>query len=162
MLWFFGYEACGVLAPQPGIKPIPSALEGIVLTLGLSRHSFTHRFLKYQFLNKHLHSQLHRFLEFWKVDDLAIVLFFYLWLIAFPGGSDGKESAGNTGDPGSIPESGRSPGEGNGNPLQNSCLENSMDKGAWMARVHGLLRVRHDWAIKTFTFHLWRMCKIWK
>ena len=60
------------------------------------------------------------------------------------GDSDGKESTGNAGDPGSIPESGRSPGEGNGNPLQNSCLENSMDKGAWMARVHGLLRVRHD------------------
>ena len=47
---------------------------------------------------------------------------------AFPGGSDGKESAENAGDPGSIPESGRSPGEGNGNPLQVSCLENSMDK----------------------------------
>ena len=60
------------------------------------------------------------------------------------GDSDGKESTGNAGDPGSIPESGRSPGEGNGNPLQDSCLENSMDKGAWMARVHGLLRVRHD------------------
>ena len=46
------------------------------------------------------------------------------WL---PGGSDGKASACNAGDPGSIPGSGRSPGEGNGNPLQYSCLENSMD-----------------------------------
>ena len=45
----------------------------------------------------------------------------------FPGGSDGKASACNVGDPGSIPGSGRSPGEGNGNPLQYSCLENSMD-----------------------------------
>ena len=45
----------------------------------------------------------------------------------FPGGSDGKASAYNTGDPGSIPGSGRSPGEGNGNPLQYSCLESSMD-----------------------------------
>ena len=49
----------------------------------------------------------------------------------FPGGSDGKESACSVGDPGLIPESGRSPEEGNGFPLQNSCLENSMDRGAW-------------------------------
>ena len=48
-----------------------------------------------------------------------------------PGGSDGGESACNAGDPGLIPESGRSPGEGNGNPLQYSCLENSVDGGAW-------------------------------
>ena len=47
------------------------------------------------------------------------------------GGSDGKASAFKVGDPGSIPWSGRSPGEGNGNPLQYSCLENSMDGGAW-------------------------------
>ena len=49
---------------------------------------------------------------------------------SFPGGSDSKESACNAGDSGSIPESGRSPGEGNGYPLQYSCLENSMDRGA--------------------------------
>ena len=49
----------------------------------------------------------------------------------FPGGSDGKASACSVGDPGSIPGLGRSPGEGNGNPLQYSCLENSMDGGAW-------------------------------
>ena len=48
----------------------------------------------------------------------------------FPDGSEGKASACNAGDPGSIPEWGRSPGEGNGNPLQYSCLENSMDRGA--------------------------------
>ena len=48
-----------------------------------------------------------------------------------PGGSDGKASAYNVGDPGSIPGSGRSPGEGNGNPFQYSCLENPMDRGAW-------------------------------
>ena len=48
----------------------------------------------------------------------------------FPGGSDGKESAGNAEDPGSIPGSGRSPGEGNGNSLQDSCLENSKNRGA--------------------------------
>ena len=54
----------------------------------------------------------------------------YLWAVGFPGGSDGKASACNVGDPGSIPGSGRFPGEGNGNPLQCSCLENSMDREA--------------------------------
>ena len=55
-----------------------------------------------------------------------------------PGGSDGKESACNTGDLDSIPGWGRSPGEGNGNPLQYSCQENPMDRGAWWATVHGV------------------------
>ena len=54
----------------------------------------------------------------------------------FPGGSDGKESACNPGDPDSISGLGRSPGEGNGYPLQYSCLENPMDRGAWWATVH--------------------------
>ena len=60
----------------------------------------------------------------------------------FPGGSDGKESACHAGDPGSIPGLGRSPGEGNGNPLQYSCLENSIDRGAWQATVHGVVKSR--------------------
>ena len=59
---------------------------------------------------------------------------------SFSGGSDGKKSACNVGDPGSIPGSGRSPGEGNGNPLQYSCLENHMDKRAWRAIVHGVAK----------------------
>ena len=54
----------------------------------------------------------------------------------FPGGAEVKESACNVGDLGLIPGSGRSPGEGNGNPLQYSCLENPMDGGAWWATVH--------------------------
>ena len=54
-----------------------------------------------------------------------------------------KVSAGNVGDPGLIPGSGRSPGEGNSYPLQYSCLENSVDRGAWQATVHGVA-VRHD------------------
>ena len=58
----------------------------------------------------------------------------HLWALdlrrGFPGGSAGKESACNAGDPGLIPGSGRSPGEGKGNPLQYACLENSMDRGA--------------------------------
>ena len=57
--------------------------------------------------------------------------------MGFPGGSDSKESACHTGDVGLIPGLGRSPGEGNGNPLQDSCLENPMDRGAWQAAVHG-------------------------
>ena len=54
--------------------------------------------------------------------------------------SDCKESAHNARDPGSIPGSGRTLGEGNGNPLQYSCLENYMDRGAWQATVHGLAK----------------------
>jgi len=60
----------------------------------------------------------------------------------FPGGSVSKESACNAGDQGSIPRSGRSPGEGNGNPLQYSCLENSMGRGALWAIVHGIAKSR--------------------
>ena len=56
--------------------------------------------------------------------------------MGFPGGSDGKESACNAGDLGLIPRLGRSPGEGNGNPLQYFCLENATDRGAWWATVH--------------------------
>ena len=56
----------------------------------------------------------------------------------FPGGSDGKESACNEVDLGSIPESGRSPGEENGCPLQYSSLENSMDREAWWPTIHGV------------------------
>jgi len=58
--------------------------------------------------------------------------------------ADGKESACNAGDPGLIPGWGRSPGEGNGYPLQYSCLENPMDRGACQATVYGFTRVRYD------------------
>ena len=60
--------------------------------------------------------------------------------LGFPGGSEVKPSACNAGDLGSIPGLGRSPGEGNGNPLQYSRLENPMDKGAWWATVHGVIK----------------------
>ena len=66
----------------------------------------------------------------------------------FPYSSVGKEPACNAGNPDSIPGSGRSPGERNGNPLQYSCLENLMDRGAWWATVHGVTRGRHDLATK--------------
>ena len=58
----------------------------------------------------------------------------------FPGGSDGKESACNVGDLGSIPGLGRSPGGGCGNPLQYSCLENFMDRGGWQAAVYSVAK----------------------
>ena len=58
----------------------------------------------------------------------------------FPGGSDGKESTYNAGDLSLIPGLGKSPGEGNGNPLQYSCLDNSMDRGAWWATVYGVAK----------------------
>ena len=64
--------------------------------------------------------------------------------LGFSPGSDGKEFACNAGDPSLIPGSGRHPEEGNGNPLQYFCLENSMDRGAWWATVHVVTRVRHD------------------
>ena len=69
---------------------------------------------------------------------IQLGLFFSLELtFCFPGGSGGRESACNAEDPGSIPGSGRSEGEGNGNPLQYSCLENHIDRGALWATVHG-------------------------
>ena len=64
------------------------------------------------------------------------------------GGSLGKDSACNAGDAGSVAESKRSPGEGNGNPLQYSCLENPMDRRAWQAPLHGVTRVRHNLVTK--------------
>ena len=64
-------------------------------------------------------------------------------------------SACNAGDPGSIPELGRSPGEGNGNPLQYSCLENPMDGGAWEAKVHGV--AKSQTRLSDFTLFLFKI-----
>ena len=73
--------------------------------------------------------------------DEEVVVHVHNGILDFPGGSDGKASAYNAGNPASIPGSERSPGEGNGNPLQYSCLENSsMDRGAWKATVHGTVK----------------------
>ena len=65
-----------------------------------------------------------------------------LWELRLPDGSDVKNLPANTGDVGSIPVSGRSPGEGNGHPLQYSCLENSMDRRGWWATVRGVTKSR--------------------
>ena len=84
-------------------------------------------------------------------------------LLGFPGGSEVKVSASNAGDPGSIPGSGRSPGEGNGNPLQYSCLENPMDGGAWYATVQWGRKESDtiEWLhFTSFLHHNLRSCKI--
>ena len=72
--------------------------------------------------------------------------------LGFPGGSNGKESACQCRRPGLTPGLGRSPGEGNGNPLQYSCMENSMDRGAWWATVHGV--AKESDTIECLTLHL--------
>ena len=71
--------------------------------------------------------------------------------MGFPGGSDGRESACNSGDPDLIPGLGRSSGKGNGNPLQYSCLENSMDREAWLATVHGVSKGRKQLSARAHT-----------
>ena len=91
--------------------------------------------------NKSIHLQ---FLSPW--------IIFYI-IPDFPGRSDGKASAYNVGHPGWIPGSGRCPGEGNGNPLQYSCLENPMGGGAWWAAVHGVAKSQTLLSDFTFTFH---------
>ena len=75
-------------------------------------------------------------------------------LLGISCGSEGKESACNVGGPSSIPGPGRSPGEGNGTPLQYCCLENPMDGGAWWAAVHGVTKSRTQ--LSNFTFTHWR------
>ena len=72
--------------------------------------------------------------------------------VHFPGGSDGKAIAYNVGDPGLLPGSGRSPGEGNGDPLQYSDLENAMDGGSWQAPVQGVTKSRTRLSNVTFHF----------
>ena len=80
-------------------------------------------------------------------------MLFGFWSLeaGFPGGSDSRESTCDVGDLGSIPGSRRSPGEGNGNPLQYSCLENPMDRGAWWATVHGVAKSQTQLS-DSFTF----------
>ena len=97
----------------------------------------------------------------WLLNGNLIVFSWNLMrVLIFLGGSDGKESACSAGDPGSIPGSGRSPGEGNGNSLQYSCLENPMDGGAWWATVHGVTKSQTRLSDFTFTFFLDHISKL--
>ena len=79
---------------------------------------------------------------------LLYISFYVIYTGDFPCSSVGKEPTCNAGDMVSIPGSGRCAGEGNGKPLQYSCLENPMDRGVWLAAVHGVTRVRHNLATK--------------
>ena len=88
-----------------------------------------------------------KFLRMFSSTYFFICSFLYIFYIFFSGGSEVKASAWNAGDLGLIPGSGRSPGEGNGNPLQYSCLENPLEGGAWSM---GSQRVGHDWATSLF------------
>ena len=100
----------------------------------------TFRFINSLFVNKHILLAYFFFAVYsWSYTDL------------FPGRSDGKAPANNAGDPGSIPDLGRSPGERNGNPLQYSCLENPMYRGAGWATVHGVEKSQTRLSDFTFT-----------
>ena len=76
----------------------------------------------------------------------------YTCIWGFPGGSDGKESACNAGNPGSVPGLGRSPGEENGYPFHYSCLVNSVDREAWQATVHGVSKSQTRLRTNTFSY----------
>ena len=97
----------------------------------------------------------------WLFESLKFHLWFALCQ-GFPNGSDGKESTCNARDLGSIPGLGRSPGEGNGNPLQYSFLENPMDGRAWQAIIHGVSKSRTRLNDFTFTFHFHALEKKWQ
>ena len=92
--------------------------------------------------------------EVTKLNCTKFYLIGFTKIKGFPGGSDGKASACNVGDAGSISGSGRSPGEGNGNPLQHTCLENPMDGGAWWAAFCGV--AKSQTRLSDFTFMHWR------
>ena len=98
---------------------------------------------------KHAHKHTHTCTQGPQLQD---------FLLQFPSGSEGKDSACNAGDLGLIPGGGRSPGEGNGYPLQYCCLENSVDRGAWRAIVHGVHGDTTEW----LTLHFCRrhMCHL--
>ena len=92
-------------------------------------------------------------------DSRGLVFFFpILPFLGFPGGSEVKASDRNAGDSGSVPGSGSSPGEGNGSPLQYTCLENPMDGGAWWPTVHGVAKSRTRLSSFTFIFLSFPVC----
>ena len=136
----------------------------ISLSMGFSRQEFwsgCHALLQEIFLTQELNPYLLSLLYWqanlpakfdWRAKSSSWLCFFFCiyWSIGgFPGGASGKEPACRCTrhkQHGFDPGLGRSPGEGNGNPLQYSCLGNPMDRGAWWASVHGVSKDGHDWS----------------
>ena len=125
--------ACCTLLPPYHPHPLASSLwirnkkAELIALLSLSwKHA--HQVIQIFYCSTHVHKWP------WKCHEC------FPKAIGFPDGSDSKESAYNVGDLGSVPRLGRSPGEGNGSPLQYSCLEKSMDRGAWRATVAGVTK----------------------
>ena len=87
----------------------------------------------------------------WSVFSWSVYVSSVMLLCGLPFSSNGKEPTCDAGDQGLIPGLGSSSGEGNGNPLQYSCLENSMDREAWRVQSMGSQKVRHDWVTNTHT-----------
>ena len=116
----------------------------------LQRHSSFCSTTKWSVIYRHLSTLLKKLLslvgrsslwvEFSTLYGRSFLVICFMGSRWFPGASDGKESVYHEGDPGSIPVTGRSPGEGTGCPCQSSCLENSKDRGAWQATVRGIVK----------------------
>ena len=123
MFWVFGPQACEILAPWPGIKPVTPASGGEILTIGLPRKSLQHSFLNWIIMFLCTVS--------WASQEALVV-------------KNPPANPGDIRDGSSVPGSGRSPGGGHSNLLQYSCLENPMDKRAWQAIVHRV-RKRQTW-----------------
>ena len=132
-VWFllFFLNSLPLSHPLPPFLP-PSPLHSPLSSSPPSLLSFLSSFLSV-FHSPHFIS---RFTEVYSIFSIRLLSI----LSDFPGGSDGKASVYNAGDPHLIPGLGRSPGEGNGNPLQYYCLENPMDRGAWQATVRGVTK----------------------
>ena len=119
-------------------SPPGSSVHGILQTTGVGCHFLLQGIFPTQGSNLSLLHLLH-----WQVDSLPLshLKSRHLFLVSgFPGGSVIKNLPARVGDMGSIPGSGRSPEEENDNPLQYSCLENGMDRGAWRATAHGVTK----------------------
>ena len=106
------------------------------------KHTFLCHKHVYNFLYHGHYKDTLEFIPNGKMNVYHSFLLSSILCMCFPGGSDGKESACNVGDPGLIPRSGRSPGERNGYPLQYSSLENAMDRGAWWTTIHGVPKIQ--------------------
>ena len=129
-----GMEPMSPVSPASQENSLPTELPGKPTYTHTHRHTHTTHTCIYTHTHIHMHIYTYSNL--------------YTYTFGFPGGSVGNESACNAGDLGSIPGLGSSSGEGNGYSLQNSCLENPMDRGVWQAIVHGVIRVVHNSATK--------------